>query len=97
MGYTQFGEDDDKFQKIDSKTKLAYLIEYIVKELPYEYELHNELTEMLTGRRKELSAYSFGLIDKWMKENNMGWITVMRNAITQHEEFSSDLNLGLTN
>lgn len=50
--------DGEEFNNIDNKHKLIYLVEYLIKELPYEYELHNELTDMLNGRRKELSQYS---------------------------------------
>jgi len=94
LGVVQIESDDDVTSNIDGKKKLLYLVEYIVKELPYAYELHNELTEMVNGKRKQLSPYSFGLIENWMKETGMGSVTVMRNAILQHEEYTTELNLG---
>ena len=89
-------EIDDDIDKIDDKQKLIYLVEYITTELPYEYELHNQLTEMMNGKRKELSDYSRKIIDKWMSDNNMSSIQVMNNAIANHEEFTNDLFRGLT-
>lgn len=89
-GY-EIGTEDGK--PLDSRQRLLYLTEYIVDILPYEYELHNELTEMINGKRKELSDYSHNIIERWKKENDVSGTLLMRRAILNHAEYTAKLDL----
>lgn len=89
------GINDDLLDSTTSKTigpnkTLECVVEYLITELPYEYELHNELYEMINGHRKELTDFSKQIVGRFMKERNLDFTGAVAESLSQHEEYCSE-------
>ena len=89
------GINDDLLEDIPPETfgehkTLQYAIEYLITEMPYEYELHNELYEMLNGQRKELTDFSKQTVSRFMKDKNLDFTGAIYESLSQHEEYQSE-------
>lgn len=78
-------------REVSTKDKIIYVIEYLSECLPHEYELKQNLDDLVSGKTEQLSDYCAKIVNDFLKENNMTPSDAIERAIENHKEYKNML------